>query len=195
MVMKIAAAVLAAGRSERFGDIKVLQKIEGKTFLEIIFEKLEILKLDTLLVYYFDEIADFVPSDIRMIKNSYPEEGQIHSIKLAIAELLNEDYDGLIVWPADMPLIDTGTVRGIVDRALEEPRKIIAASYKGSIGHPVYFPRRKWMEIFEIHNSGVNVLVHTPETVLTETDDHFTKIGVNTKEELEKYIDEYKKGS
>ncbi|MCD6578967.1 nucleotidyltransferase family protein [bacterium] len=186
------ALILAGGASKRYGKNKILEKIGERTFLEIILEKVESLHLIPVIVYYYDEIANYKRNDCIFIKNPDPNTQQLDSMRLGI-EKMHTDSLGFLVFLGDMPLIKNETIKMVIDEIQKEPEKIIVPEYNGKTGHPTFFPAAYYKKFFEDLKNGARTLVYGEKIIRKRTDDKFTVIGVNTKEELKRYLDEYKK--
>ena len=118
------ALILAGGASKRYGKNKILEKIGERTFLEIILEKVESLHLIPVIVYYYDEIANYKRNDRIFIKNPDPNTQQLDSMRLGI-EKMHTDSLGFLVFLGDMPLIKNETIKMVIDEIQKEPEKII----------------------------------------------------------------------
>ena len=90
-----------------------------------------------------------------------------------------------------MPLIQMETVKKMVDLVNKYSDRVISPTYNGSIGHPTYFPKNTFPKLLSDLPNGAKSLVHNDQTITYEVNDKFTKIGVNTKEQLRSYINEY----
>lgn len=186
------ALILAGGASKRYGKNKILEKIGDKTFLEIILETVEPFALIPVIVYYYDEIAQFKGNRRIFVKNPNPSTQQLDSMRLGIKKM-DKNSLGFLVFLGDMPLIRADTVKMVIDEIQKESEKIIVPEYNDKTGHPTFFPAKYFERFFNDLPNGARTLVYNEDIIRKSTDDKFTVIGVNTKEELKRYLDEYKR--
>jgi molybdenum cofactor cytidylyltransferase len=147
----LSAAVLSAGESKRMGHyLKPLLPMEGKTFLEIIVERLRETSADEVLVVLgasHDEVEERVSlGDARVLINENWREGQLSSLLTALAHV-GADAAGLLFTLVDHPLVLPGTYRLLVDTWLTDPSRIVVPSHGGRKGHPAIFPSSLFEEL------------------------------------------------
>tara|TARA_B100001741_G_C16285609_1_gene474349 strand:+ start:58 stop:672 length:615 start_codon:yes stop_codon:yes gene_type:complete len=151
---KILKLLLAAGRSNRFGSQnKLLELLNGKKVIEHTVENLlKIFNKKEILVvtgYQVNEIElSLKKYEIKTSYNSFYYKGIGTSISHAIT--INKlNLDGIMIIPADMPLITTldykKIIKGFVSNNL---KKIICPKYKNSEGNPLILPK-KYFEILK----------------------------------------------
>ncbi len=146
--MSITAIVMASGLSKRMGKNKLILMYNGKTFIEILLDKLAIL-FDNIIVvasnYNVIKLCDnynnkiLLKSKINIVNNENPELGQSNTIKLGVlATKKNSNY---MFFVADQPLLDLETIK-ILLTTFNEKNKIIVPTNNGRNGNPVIFPNR-----------------------------------------------------
>lgn len=192
MKNKLYALILAGGASKRYGKNKILEKIGDKTFLEIILQKVESFNLKPVIVYYYHEIAKYNTGNRIFVKNNDPNAEQLISMRLGI-DKMDKDSLGFLVFLADMPLIKDETIEMIINEAKLQTERIIVPEYNGKTGHPTFFPSNYYDRFYEDLEEGAHTLVYNEPIIRKKTGDIFTVMGVNTKEELKRYLDEYKR--
>jgi molybdenum cofactor cytidylyltransferase len=141
--MRTVAVVPAAGSAERFGGKKLLVPIDGEPLLDR--------TISALLNGGVDQIIVVVPPDAEDLKrdvnafsdprvwpviNPDPSRGMFSSLQVGMAEA---EADALIVLPADMPFVESGTVAILLDVFASRPA-IVSPRYQGKRGHPVILP-------------------------------------------------------
>ena len=141
------AAVLAAGRSRRFGATKQLAEFDGMPLVERAVRLAEsVCGCRTLLVagHEWQSIASTCAplQGFLAINESYAE-GIGTSIACA-ATCLEEVADGLIILLADQPLITSAHLEALVDEWSTSPQTVVASSYADTFGPPVIFPRSEF---------------------------------------------------
>ncbi len=133
----ICTYVLAAGKSERFGKEKLLQKINGKTLLEISLNLASLFGDPTVVVKPSLE----VPEGFRAVVNENYKEGISTSVKLALKDARNRNCD-MLIFLADMPLLKKETVLRILDVSERSDKWIIYPTYLGRKGFPTLIRRK-----------------------------------------------------
>lgn len=139
--MSLAAVILAAGLSNRFGSDK-LRAPWGPDLLLPFFLKRwpKELFTQTVVVTSADK-ADLVPCGFDLVINSAPERGQGSSIALGAGALKN-GVEGVVYSVADMPRLSSQTVERLVRAVLQRPHQPHALACGGRLANPVYFPAR-----------------------------------------------------
>jgi molybdenum cofactor cytidylyltransferase len=150
--VRIAALILAAGQSTRFGaENKLLAHIDGEPMLAHVIALAKAAGLaDIHLVTGHDrEAVERVASQfgLRTIHNPDFAEGISASIRAGIAGL-PEAFDGALVMLGDMPRVRPLTIRSIVAAARENPAaSAIVPSQDGQWGNPVLLRRALFADV------------------------------------------------
>lgn len=150
--------VLLAGFSKRMGQPKQHMHIANRTFLEVILQKLFVLR------NYFDSLL-FVgqKSDVRSqalveshnwlwFNNYNPENGPLSSIRIAIRgiEAFGDKPRAFMLWPIDHPLVQINTIKTLIEAFEQNSEKITVPSNGYKRGHPSIFPAWCKKEFFNI---------------------------------------------
>jgi molybdenum cofactor cytidylyltransferase len=167
----IHVAVLAAGKSERFGKPKLLEILDGRPVLTYALSVAqEYSPGNVLLVTGKDadlvESAGAVLAD-RIVFNPDHESGMGSSIAAA-AKACAGAADALIVMLADQPMITVAHLRDLADRWQGKTGRIVASSYSGTVGPPVLFGREFLGELAELRGeTGAKeiLIAHRPAVV------------------------------
>ena len=144
---QLAALILAAGRSTRFGPAnKLLAPVNGEPVLATTlglfdseFFDAHILVVDTNA----PATAALAPPHFRIVRNPRSGDGMGVSLALGVREVTKvKDLKGVIIALGDMPYVSPATIASLIIHAANEPTHIIAPRMNGKIGHPVIFPER-----------------------------------------------------
>jgi nicotine blue oxidoreductase len=131
----IAAVVLAAGASTRYGSPKQL------VFLPAVLERLAQTSVSEVVVvegaYPLDELA----LDVRLVRCPDWEQGPGASLRCGLAAL-GEDVEAALIVLADGPALDPRAVERVLERRGDAP--VVAASYDGTRDHPAVLSRAVW---------------------------------------------------
>ncbi len=152
---RMAAVVLAAGRSTRMGAInKLIAEIGGKPLVRIAAEQALASRAKPVIVVTGHERekveAALAGLPVRFVHNPHYAEGLGTSLKAGIAAVPAE-ADGAIVCLGDMPQVDAA----LIDKMLaafdpERGALIVAPSIDGRRGNPVVWSRRFFHDLMAI---------------------------------------------
>jgi len=140
----IAGILLAAGDSKRMGEPKALLPYDGITFIDSILNKFSEIGCQPIITI-LGASAELICEKTKVHKfqcfrNPNPEEGQLSSLQIAIAQLPDES-DGFIMALVDHPMVKLDTYQKLFEMAKSNPANIIVPEFFGQKGHPVYFGR------------------------------------------------------
>ena len=187
--VKIAAVILAAGASKRFGSNKLLQRIDGRSILER--------AMDSVRANNFWNIAVVTPpgSDldpilhegILKIINKNWERGIGTSIALATRQFEN-DVDGILFLLADQPLIKPPDISRLVLEFLVNPDRIIACSVDGQVRNPILFPSSVFGELKQLkEDKGGRIIAEShAESLIKVEVDATTLMDIDIVDDLQK---------
>jgi molybdenum cofactor cytidylyltransferase len=152
---RIAAVVLAAGRSTRMGAVnKLIAEIGGKPLVRIAAEQALASHARPVIVVTGHERekveAALSGLPLRFVHNSDYAEGLGTSLKAGIAAV-PDDADGAIVCLGDMPQVDGALIDKLI--AAFDPEKgalVVTPSIDGRRGNPVVWSRRFFNDLMAI---------------------------------------------
>jgi molybdenum cofactor cytidylyltransferase len=152
---RIAAVVLAAGRSTRMGAVnKMIAEIGGKPLVRIAAEQALASRASPVIVvtgHQREQIeAALAGLPVRFVHNPDYAEGLGTSLKTGIAAV-PENADGAIVCLGDMPQVDAALIDRLI--AAFEPERgalVVVPSIDGRRGNPVVWSRRFFNDLMAI---------------------------------------------
>jgi nicotine blue oxidoreductase len=133
----VAAVVLAAGASTRFGTPK--QRI----LLEPVLERVRATSVDDVVVVLG---AHEVETDARVVRCPDWERGPGASLRCGLAAL-PEETEAAVVVLADGPDLAPAAVDRVIAAWRDSRADVLAASYGGERGHPVLLGRAVWSRV------------------------------------------------
>ena len=152
----VAAVILAAGSSSRFGRPKQLLDWDGRPLILSAVDTAWAAGLNPVIVVlgaFADEIEPVLSSrPIQIQRNYHWTEGISSSIRTG-ASALPGDVDAAVFIPGDQPLLKSGFLQDLVHRYAETGKSIvIPRDVEGQRGNPVLFDRKFFSELS--HLSG-----------------------------------------
>jgi CTP:molybdopterin cytidylyltransferase MocA len=141
-VSRVAAVVLAAGASTRFGAPKQLE------LLPEVLRRLEASPVDEIVVV---EGAYGLRNTVsrgraRLARCAEWERGPGASLRCGL-EALADDVEAAVVVLADGPRLAPEAVARVIHSWREEGGDVVAASYRGTRGHPLLLARPRWEDV------------------------------------------------
>ncbi len=165
--MTTAALVLAAGASTRLGQPKQTVRWRGETLLERAVRVAGVAGLAPVVVVLGASAARISEGcDLRaawVVVNPRWSEGMGSSVRAGM-ELVEGfgEVDGVVLMTCDMPRVEAGHLRALVD-ACEE---VVGSGYAGREGVPAYFARRRFGELKRlVGDAGARALLRGTRTV------------------------------
>ena len=162
---RVAAVLLAAGRSTRMGAVnKMLAEIGGKSLVRIAAEQAIASRAQPVIVVTGHERerveAALKGLPVRLVHNPNFSEGLGTSLKTGIASVPQE-ADAAIVCLADMPQVDAALINRLI--AAFDPERgalVVLPSIDGRRGNPVVWSRRFFHDLMSIQGDiGARYLI------------------------------------
>ena len=189
--MKIGCVILAGGKSSRMGEDKATLKYKGKSFIEVIAEKLD----------FFEEkvIARGNNSDLMMddgwsvIPDEYPEHGPLGGLHATLKKCKS---DAMFVVSCDMPLITKKLVKKICDifATTSKVDAVIVVTSDGKI-HPLcgIYRKEQYTSMEEKllqNNNRIMAILEEKNIKYVELDEEDSRCleNINTKDDYKAII-------
>lgn len=189
----ISLVVLAAGKSTRFGENKLLYRLGEKTVIERVVESTLGSQVDEVLLvlgYEAERLERRLSrTGCRLIYNTHFEEGQSSSVKVGIASVAR-DSEAALILPGDTALISSQIIDEVIEEYKRTRSPIVVATYQGRLGHPILFDKSLFQEIAQIgeENQGLKAIVkkYRKQISKVDVDSPEVLLDLDTKEDIGK---------
>jgi molybdenum cofactor cytidylyltransferase len=194
------AIVLAAGRSQRMGEHKLLLPLGGQPLVAYSVEAACASTADVIIVvlgHAADNVrAALPPGRYHTVVNQAYASGMASSLRVGIRALVAANRSmgdaplaGAAIALADQPLVSAGLFDALFAAAASAPDAIVVASYAGEHGQPVLFPAGMFPELERVagDQGGREVLAQHAERVrLVEWPDTRAALDIDRPEDYER---------
>lgn len=147
---RVAAIVLAAGRSSRMGEPKQLIEIEGQTLLRRTVETALASRADLVIVVsrHFEEVADLPALQAAFYRQPDALSDSIQNGLSAIRDWEGENgrIDAALFVPCDLPLLTSAHLDALIEE-FRGQTQIVASQFADTLGIPMLFGRALWPEL------------------------------------------------
>lgn len=178
-LVRVVGLVPAAGLSRRMGTAKQTLPYRNSTVTGFVTQTLLDAKLEAVVVVTRSELKNEIglPKDNRLnvVINDEPCSLMMDSILLGLRKI-DELYCassnplpaiGVLVIPGDMPTISSDVCHRCAAVFMEDPTRIVIATYQGKRGHPIVFPLSLRPEL-EKMSTGLNELPRSHPNLVCE---------------------------
>src|SRR6185503_1456832 len=119
----VAAVVLAAGESRRFGGAKQLAELDGRTLLEHVLSVAKAAGLAPIVAVvpvWLTRPRAMDDDRLRWVRNPYPERGLSHSLRLGF-EMLGTSVEAAVILLGDQPTVPAAAIPALLAARGERP--------------------------------------------------------------------------
>ena len=139
VVHKVAAIVLAAGRSRRMGKFKPLLPFGDRTVIESCvnnFQAAGVVEIVVVLGHRAEQVREQLKAtSVTFVTNPDPDSEMSVSIALGVAAI-GGSSKAVLITPADHPAVPSETIQRLMERS-RTGSKLIQPEFEGKGGHPV----------------------------------------------------------
>jgi molybdenum cofactor cytidylyltransferase len=191
--MRIAAIVLAAGKSERMEQNKLLMRLNGNTLIGNILDAIAAANVDETVVVLGHEPQQVIDAikprlgEVKTVINEDYELGMTSSFQKGM-RLVMGSVDVAFLFLGDMPILDRSFLSVMIhrmevnlDRAL-----IVSPVYKKKKGHPLLFHRQLFREILCLKKTQTirDIVRRHADRLLTIEAPEWTVMDIDTPEDF-----------
>jgi len=191
--MSVAAVVLAAGGSTRFGKPKQFALLEGETFVRrIVATAIEAGCAPVVVVAGEDsaritsELAQFT---VTIAMNPDWQSGLGSSIVLGIRHAMNlaPELDAAVLLTCDQPFVTAAVLAQLIQLRLTSGKPIIASAYATTLGIPALFDRSCFPDLLRLKgDSGAKGIILARPRDVASFDFPAGEIDIDTAADYEK---------
>jgi molybdenum cofactor cytidylyltransferase len=191
--MSVAAVVLAAGGSTRFGKPKQFALFEGETFVRrIVRAAIEAGCAPVVVVAGEDsaritsELAQFT---VTIPMNPDWQSGLGSSIVVGIRHAMNlaPELDAVILLACDQPFVTVAVLTQLIQSRLTSGKPIVASAYATTLGIPALFDRSCFPDLLRLKgNSGAKGIILERSQDVASFDFPAGEIDIDTAADYEK---------
>lgn len=137
----VAAVVLAAGESRRFGGAKQLAELDGRTLLEHVLALADAAGLAPIVAVvpvWLTRPRTLDDERLRWVRNPHPERGMSYSLRLGF-EALGAGTAAAVIMLGDQPTVPPTAIAALLAARGEKP--IVATMAAGRMAPPVLIER------------------------------------------------------
>ncbi len=146
--MNISAVILAAGKSVRMGQQKMLLPWGSTTVLGKVIQTLQAVGAGDIVVVTNSKIAPQVTSyGVRVTLN---DEGEmLESVQVGL-QAQKSSAEATLICLGDQPQVEEENVRKVCEGFLQSKSRLVVPSYQMRRGHPWLIARELWDEILRL---------------------------------------------
>jgi molybdenum cofactor cytidylyltransferase len=191
--MRVAAVVLAAGGSTRFGKPKQFALFQGETFIRrIVAAAIEAGCAPVVVVTGEDSAqvtSELTGFRVTIAMNPDCQCGLGSSIVVGIRHAMNlaADLDAVVLLTCDQPFVTVAVVAQLIQLRLTSGKPIIASTYAETIGIPALFDRSCFPDLLRLKgDSGAKGIILARPQDVASFDFPSGEIDIDTTADYEK---------
>lgn len=147
--MRVAAVILAAGMSKRYGDQKLLATLDGRPLLQHVVDAANASSADDVIVVVGHAARDVLGavrlSRARAVTNPDHAQGQSTSLRLGIRAASGSD--AVVIMLGDQPRVTGRLIDALITRAGETGARAAMCAWEGHRSAPTFLHRDVWPDL------------------------------------------------
>lgn len=161
--------LLAAGRSERFGDAdKLQQDFLGKPLAFHVVTALEDVAFKARFAICSNTALDFASRGYTVLHNADPGDGMAGSVKLGVRAAIEQGCAGVVIALADMPRVTASHIHRLAEATEGDGADAVVASSNGvQTSPPALFGARRLAALLDLAgDEGARTMVRAGRHVI-----------------------------
>ena len=154
--MRVAAVVLAAGGSTRFGKPKQFALFQGDTYIKRVVAAAIEARCAPVVVVTGEDSAQITSEltrfTVSIAMNPDWQKGLGSSIIVGIRNAMNQDsdLDAVVLLTCDQPFVTAAVLTQLIQFRLTTGKPIVASAYAGTLGIPALFDRSFFPDLLQL---------------------------------------------
>ena len=187
----VAALILAAGGSSRFGQPKQLVQLKGKSLLQWVVDAAigaNCCPIAVVLGSSMEQVSAELNGPITFVQNRIWQRGIGTSIRAGVQHLIEsgDDIAAIILLACDQPFVDAEVIEQIIALRQKTEKPIVASSYAATLGVPALFDRSCFNELLELSDDhGAKTILLSDRDRVAEFSFAKGEIDIDTAEDWE----------
>ncbi len=167
----VGSIVLAAGKSSRMGEQKLLMPYHGKSMIATVVGKIANTDSHLTLVVTGNNMHEIKEAlndyKVTLVGNQRFEEGMLSSVQAGI-DAAGPETDGMLVLLGDQPMVSETVINRLISVFQKSEKGLIIPTFNGKRGHPVLISSKYKNEVKSINpETGLRELFfNNPDDVL-----------------------------
>ncbi len=199
--MIVGAVVLAAGKSERMGQNKLLLPLGEKLLIDQVLDSLAAAGVNEQVVVLGHDLEKVIASlkprlgKVKIALNVEYEKGMVSSFQTGLWVLSGIEAVFLIL--GDEPILDPSLLQKMTQTMESNPETLIVSPiYRSKKGHPLLFRRQLFGEILSLKEAQtIRDIVHAhADRLVTVEAPEWTTIDIDTPEDYARIVELFKTG-
>ena len=149
--MRVAAIILAAGGSSRFGKPKQLAIFQGQSLVRRAVSAALAAHCVPVVVVAGAKVetiaAELSATSAIVIENKIWREGPGSSVRAGMAEIRRTEVEAVVLLACDQPFVSTSKIEALIALAGTSSKPIVASAYADTFGIPALFTARYFAEL------------------------------------------------
>lgn len=176
--MNISAIILAAGKSTRMGQNKMLMKWGDVAVIEKVIQTIQDSGIEDIVLVTSNELRDMsyglqvTGYKLQVVINENNHE-MLSSLQLGL-QSQKATSEAVMICLGDQPQIESRSVRAVCEAYQESKSKLVVPSYQNRRGHPWLVARSLWGEILGMNEN------QTPRDFLNQYANEIKYVNVDT---------------
>ena len=192
---KVAAVILAAGGSSRFGKPKQLIELRGKTLLGRILDSATEANCSPIVVVIGNALLEvrkqLETTNVTIVENENWRLGIGTSIRAGLRKLIDNapTLEAVVLLVCDQPFVEARTIARLITLREKTKRAIVASRYANTLGVPALFGRSCFQELLALDNAtGAKTVILSNRERVAEFPFPEGRIDIDTLDDYEKLL-------